>query len=271
MIRLVFIDADGTLVGSQGVPDCAWEAIAQARKKGLTLALSTGRLARGKTLEYAKKLDPEGYHIFQSGAVVLNGRGEVERAWRLPQTPYHQAVDLSRREAAALEAYAAGGGFFAEQSSRLLDAHAELIGVAPEPRDLHRVFFEAPVVRAQFVVEAERWPELRPHVLALGLDLHEATSPATPGIVYASLTAPGVGKLKAARYVAERLGVDLAREAAAVGDGKNDLELLRAVRLGVAMGNAPEEVKAAADLVVPPADECGLQKALETIWSLKDS
>ena len=80
-----------------------------------------------------------------------------------------------------------------------------------------------------------------------------------------------MGKLRAARYVAERLGVDLAREAAAVGDGKNDLELLKAVQLGIAMGNAPEEVKAAADLVVPPADDCGLQKALEAAWSLKDS
>ncbi len=271
MIRLVFIDADGTLVGSQGVPDCAWEAIEKAREKGLALALSTGRLARGKTLAYAKRLDPKGYHIFQSGAVVLDGRGEVARAWRLPQTPYHRAVDLARREAAALEAYAAGGGFYAERSSRLLDAHAELIGVEPELRNLHRVFFEAPVVRAQFVVETGRWPALRPEVAGLGLDLHEATSPATPGIVYASLTAPGVGKLRAARYVAEQLGVDLAREAAAVGDGKNDLELLRAVRFGVAMGNAPEEVKAAADLVVPPADECGLAQALEAIWRLKDS
>ena len=75
-----------------------------------------------------------------------------------------------------------------------------------------------------------------------------------------------MGKLKAARYVAEALGVELEREAAAIGDGKNDLELLRAVRFGVAMGNAPEEVKRAARRVVPPADECGLAEALEAVW-----
>ena len=270
MIRLVFVDADGTLVGSRGVPDCVWPAVEEARRRGISLALATGRLGRGKTLEYAKRLDPGGYHIFQSGAAVLDGRGEVVRAWRLPQTPYHQAVDLARREAAALEAYAAGGGFFVERSAAALDAHAELVGVRPEVRDLHRVFFEVLVVRVQFVVGADRWARLRPEALGLGLDLHEATSPATPGIVYASLTAPGVGKLVAARYVAERLGVDLAREAAAVGDGRNDLELLRSVRLGVAMGNAPEEVKRAARLVVSPVEECGLAEALEAAWSLED-
>ncbi len=271
MIRLVFVDADGTLVGSRGVPGCAWEAVESARRRGVRLALSTGRLGRGPTLALAQRLDPDGYHIFQSGAVVFSGKGAVVRAWPLPQTPYHRAVDLARREAAALEAYAAGGGFFVERSARALDLHAELIGLVPEVRDLHAVFFEETVVRAQFVVWEAGWRRLRPAALGLGLDLHEATSPATPGIVYASLTAPGVGKLKAAREVARRLGVDLARKAAAVGDGKNDLELLRAVAFGVAMENAPDEVKAAADLVVPPADACGLAKALEAIWNRRPS
>ncbi len=269
MIRLVFVDADGTLVGSQGVPDCAWQAVEEARRRGLRLSLSTGRLGRGRTLEFARRLDPRGFHIFQSGAVVLNGEGRVARAWPLPQTPYHRAVDLARAEAVVLEAYAAGGGFFAEREAAELRAHAELIGVDPEFRDLHAVFFEALVVRAQFVAPEDRWRRLREAVEGLGLDLHEATSPATPGIVYASLTAPGVGKLKAARYVAEALGVELEREAAAIGDGKNDLELLRAVRFGVAMGNAPEEVKRAARRVVPPADECGLAEALEAVWRLR--
>ncbi len=269
MIRLVFVDADGTLVGRQGVPECAWQAVEEARRRGLHLALTTGRLGRGATLEYARRLDPEGYHIFQSGAVVYSGKGAVVRAWPLPQTPYHQAVDLARAEAVALEAYAAGGGFFVERSARILDLHAELIALSPEHRDLHAVFFKETVVRVQFVVWEAEWNRLRARVERLGLDLHEATSPATPGVVYASLTAPGVGKLTAARFVAERLGLDLS-ETAAIGDGRNDLELLQAVGFGVAMGNAPEEVRRAADRVVPPADECGLAEALNAIWRQRD-
>jgi len=169
MIRLVFIDADGTLVGSQGVPECAWRAVSEARARGMRLSLATGRLARGKTWEYAKRLDPEGLHVFQSGAVVKRASGEVARAWRLPQTPYHRAVDLSRREALALEAYTADDGFFAERDAAVLDAHAELVGVYPKKRDLHAVYFAGEVVRAQFVVPEEVWPGVRGEVLALGL------------------------------------------------------------------------------------------------------
>lgn len=47
-----------------------------------------------------------------------------------------------------------------------------------------------------------------------------------------------MSKLSAARLVAEAYGLPLS-ECAMVGDGENDLELLRAVGVGIAMGNAP--------------------------------
>jgi len=263
LIRAVFIDADGTLVGPEGVPDCVWPAVEKARAYGLRLVLTTGRLGEGETLALAERLDPEGCHVFQSGAVIYcNGR--VVEAFRLPQTPYHLAVDLARVEAVALEAYASGGGFFAEREARVLRDHESLLGLKAKKKDLHAVYFAQVVVRAQFVVEEARWPALRPRVLALGLDLHEATSPKTPGVVYASLTAPGVGKRAAAEAVLQRLGLTF-DEAAAIGDGKNDLELLRAVRLGIAMANAPEEVRAAANWIAPPPEACGLVAALEKV------
>ncbi len=263
MIHAVFIDADGTLVGPEGVPDCVWPAVEQARARGLRLVLTTGRLGEGQTLALAKKLDPGGCHVFQSGAVIYCD-GQVVEAYRLPQTPYHRAVDLARAEAVALEAYAAGGGFFAEREARVLQDHEALLGLQATKKDLHAVYFAQVVVRAQFVVEEARWPALRPEVLGLGLDLHEATSPKTLGVIYASLTAPGVGKRAAAEAVLKRLGLTF-NESAAIGDGKNDLELLRAVRLGIAMANAPEEVKAAADWVAPPPEACGLVAALKKV------
>jgi hydroxymethylpyrimidine pyrophosphatase-like HAD family hydrolase len=50
-----------------------------------------------------------------------------------------------------------------------------------------------------------------------------------------------------------------------VGDGENDLELIQATGLGIAMGNAPEQVKRAAKRVVGPVDACGLEQALSII------
>ena len=56
-----------------------------------------------------------------------------------------------------------------------------------------------------------------------------------------------------------------AEEAAAVGDGKNDVSMLAYVGVGVAMGNGCEEAKRAADFVVERIEKEGLLEAVEGI------
>ena len=56
----------------------------------------------------------------------------------------------------------------------------------------------------------------------------------------------GVSKASGLAHVADQLGVDAA-EVLAIGDGRNDVEMLRWAGRGVAMGQAVEEVRAAAD------------------------
>lgn len=68
----------------------------------------------------------------------------------------------------------------------------------------------------------------------------------------------GIGILELGR----RLGISR-EEIMACGDGDNDLEMLKAVGVGVAMGNADEAVKAAADYVTDTNEEEGVAKAVE--------
>jgi hypothetical protein len=70
-VKLVLVDVDGTLVGKDGVPPCVWPRVEALRAKGVRLSLITGRPGRGETLGYARRLDPTGLHVFESGAVVL--------------------------------------------------------------------------------------------------------------------------------------------------------------------------------------------------------
>ena len=57
-----------------------------------------------------------------------------------------------------------------------------------------------------------------------------------------------MNKASGLAHVADRLGVDAA-DVLAIGDGRNDIEMLRWAGRGVAMGQAVEEVRAAADAV----------------------
>ena len=70
-----------------------------------------------------------------------------------------------------------------------------------------------------------------------------------------------VTKASAIDVLCEHLGVDLA-DTVAIGDGSNDIEMIKRAGLGIAMGNASDEVKAAADLVTDRIEDDGFSKAV---------
>jgi len=78
--------------------------------------------------------------------------------------------------------------------------------------------------------------------------------------------APCQGKAEALRYLAEARGIPASR-VIAVGDADNDVPMLRAAGLGIAMGNALKEVQAEADLVIGSHDTDSLGEAFELMLS----
>ena len=269
VFRLVFVDVDGTLVGKDGVPPCVWPRVEALRAKGIRFSLITGRPGRGETLGYARRLDPTGLHVFESGAVVLalsqDPHGPPATPFQveaLPQGAAREAIRLARRLGLPLEGYTAQGGFYVEGDSPLLQAHQDLLGLKAEGADLLRL--EEPLVRLQVLADAHAPLGALLDRLPPGLSAHVAESPKMPGVRFVSLTKRGVSKLSAAQVVAEAHGLSLAA-CAMVGDGENDLELIRAVGLGIAMGNAPPSVKRAAQRVVAPVEACGLAEALDLL------
>jgi 5-amino-6-(5-phospho-D-ribitylamino)uracil phosphatase len=81
---------------------------------------------------------------------------------------------------------------------------------------------------------------------------------------YLEILPVGVNKAKAVAALSKFLSVDLS-EAAAIGDGLNDLEMLSEAGFAIAMGNASDRVKAAADLVVGSNNEAGVAQAVNEI------
>lgn len=71
------------------------------------------------------------------------------------------------------------------------------------------------------------------------------------------ITKSGVNKGKALTILCKKLGISLS-ETAAFGDSLNDLDIIRTAGIGIAMGNAMQEVKDAADYVTGTNDACGV-------------
>ena len=79
--------------------------------------------------------------------------------------------------------------------------------------------------------------------------------------MFMDLNLKGIDKSVAARRVMEYYGYTL-DEAMAFGDGGNDVPIVRDVGVGVAMGNACEELKSVADYITESVDEDGIERAL---------
>ncbi|MGH8967467.1 MAG: HAD-IIB family hydrolase, partial [Actinomycetes bacterium] len=91
--------------------------------------------------------------------------------------------------------------------------------------------------------------------LAQSLGLH-GTNYFIGWTAWLDLAPEGVSKASGLAQVAEKLGVDRA-DVLAIGDGRNDIEMLEWAGRGVAMGQSPDEVKAAADAVTASVEEDG--------------
>ena len=78
------------------------------------------------------------------------------------------------------------------------------------------------------------------------------------------LTPPGVSKASALESLRRKLGV-YPDHTVAIGDGYNDIEMLRWAGRSTAMGNAPDDVKAVADAVTDSVENDGVLPVLEAL------
>ena len=260
MIRLVLIDVDGTLVGRNGVHPSTWDALARAHGRGVHVGLCTGRIGSGKALEYARRVSPDGFHIFQNGAVVSRPGQPAEYTSLLPPASYRALVAMSRREDEPLEVYSERR-FFLERHSELTRVHVRFLELEPEIVDLDAL--PEPALRAQWVVDESRWPHFRDLTATLGdVEVNPATAPWCPGTVFSNLTRVGTSKRSAMRWLVTRYGIG-GSDVAMIGDAVNDLETMRAAGLGIAMGNAEPRIKEIAAAVVADVDAGGLAEAID--------
>lgn len=258
-IRLVGIDVDGTLVGTGGIiHPSVWDAARRAGEHGIHLALCSGRAAFGAALEYARRLEAGGWHVFQNGASIVNLATGKSRSVPLPLTWKATLIEQARATGEALELYS-DSTYVVESTSREARVHAEVLGVAFVPRPFESL--TEPIVRAQWLLSPKRATDVTA-TAHHGLEVAQSSSPLMPETQFVGLTSAGVTKGNAIHGVADEYGISL-DDVMYVGDAPNDLSALKVVGHPIAMANADPTVLKAAGRSVGHVDQGGLAEALE--------
>jgi Cof subfamily protein (haloacid dehalogenase superfamily) len=259
LIRLIGIDVDGTLVGSSGVVNpVVWAAAAKALREGIHLVLCSGRPAFGVALDYARRLDAKGWHVFQNGASIIDLHSGRSSSMPIAPAFITSQIRRARETHDVLELYS-DSAYVTESETDWARIHADMLGVPFKPAPYESL--RAPVVRAQWVLSAsaaEKFMQTPPAEVEVAV----STSPLLPEANFVGLTHKGVNKGAAIRMIAANYGIEL-RDVMYVGDADNDLPALRVAGHPVAMGNGSAAVRAAARHTVGHVDEGGLAEAIE--------
>ncbi len=266
-IGLIALDIDGTLVGEDLVIGRrTLEAVAEAQRRGIAVALVTGRMATSAA-PFAETLNLTGPIVAQQGALIRAMPAPGSR--RQGRLLYHRTL----RPEVILE-------IVRWCRERDLVAHFNylewmIVGANESRIDEYRAFVGDRLRVVDDIMSRGRRPVTK--VVALGegehsLQVMEEGRARFAGQAEVTLShprfleflAPGVSKGRAVRWLARRLGVPLER-CLAVGDQFNDLEMIREVGHGVAMPTAPAAVQAVAQFVAPPVAQEGAAQMIERI------
>ncbi|WP_274570891.1 Cof-type HAD-IIB family hydrolase [Neisseria leonii] len=254
--KIVFFDIDDTLYikGERRVPDSARQALAALRRRGTVTAIATGRTP-AVLPEAVKSLIGEGIDIL----VCINGQYVARGGEVLAHFPMDAAAVSELTEKLTACGIAVG-----HVSHRGITVSHESGGLLRATRDLGIAYADMPSVAAGqpvYQMLAFYPPQREAEVAAL---LPEGIKTVRWHAEAVDLLDADGSKARGIAAVLAHLGWQAA-DAAAFGDGLNDLEMMAAVGFGVAVGNAVPELKAVADYIAPPVDSDGLARALRDL------
>jgi Cof subfamily protein (haloacid dehalogenase superfamily) len=261
--RLLVVDIDGTLLGSEGgisTEDKA--ALAAAKRAGIKVCLSTGRASHGCRW-IIDELSLDGYHIFFDGALV-SGPGRELYVEPLGKGIVEEMVEFVREHNIYLELYSARD-YFVEWENWATEIHRQYFKLEPMVVNFSQLGGDEKLIKGVLVTRSEdevaKAQRFR-NRFDRSLRFSVARTPAYPGVEFINVIAPEVSKGKALMALASHLGVSLS-EVMAIGDGTNDISLFSIAGLAVAMANAPDEVKAVAHRVTEEVGRSGVAAAVK--------
>lgn len=267
-IKAAVFDVDGTLFDYRRmeIPKTTVEAIRALKEKGVTVIVATSRSYPELSEDLLAKINAD-YYVAAGGHSIQDRFGRSLFAFRFT----YEQVELVKKY--VLE-YDAGLTLKYDNCNCLYTHPAQMyriysnIGQPCCPsvycEAMNRHETELPI---GFAIRGEG--EIREKVReALSAYPNDFRLELFRNGAVADIYSPLANKMTALVQLATRLGIR-AENCVAFGDGKNDIEMIRWAGIGVAMGNACDELKAAADVICGPAWEDGIARCLTGLRAVK--
>lgn len=263
MFELLALDIDGTLISYDNptITERNKESIRKVKERGVKIVLITGRNYESMK-HFNKELSLDGYLMTINGGVVVDSAtediiseihiekkiadqiiGDFEEA-KVPYIVFSSLKLYVREEYKDLD------------TVRLLNTESGKITFIEKYEDIrplmevHKIVAISPTQRLEaFIDKIQSYSGDTLH-LDFGFEDHLD--------IYPSNANKGLSLKK----LAERLNLDL-ENVLAIGDAQTDIPMIQAAGLGIAMGNAPEDVKEIADYVTKTAEDDGVAYALD--------
>lgn len=252
MIKAVFLDVDGTLVSfkTHEIPLSTRQAIAELHKKGVKVFLATGRHIL--SLPHFGDLNFDGYIVINGGLCVSADKQPIYKHC-IPKSNVESMIKLQKTHPFPCLVMD-DEGLFINYMNDVVDEVQKLklfpnLKIRSLEESLQRDIYQM----VSFISEEEE-KTVKPHLPDCdSLRWHPAFTDFVP---------KGSSKAIGIDNIIAKFGIKL-EETMAIGDGGNDIAMLKHVGVGVAMGNASDKVKVAADYVTDSVDDDGLYNALK--------
>ena len=260
---VVFLDIDGTLLDSRHrIMPCTQNSLNHLRERNIPVVLCSARSPEGVNL-VAQQAGVQGPKACYNGGLIFDENSTILRDVGID---IQTAMDFKRFVAQrfpelVVSAYLYNVWLVEDPGHPLILQEAEISGCMPFQGSLEQVASSATHIHKLLCMgDAMRVRALQKEIPQHFPQLMALRSKAT----YLEILPGESTKGNAARMLLDHYGVSPKR-AVAFGDSDVDVDMLRYCGLGVAMGNAPRQVKEAADYVTASNDEEGVYIVLNSL------
>ncbi|MBR1777987.1 MAG: HAD family phosphatase [Alphaproteobacteria bacterium] len=262
--HLVISDIDGTILTSRRLlTQITIETISRLyHEKGIRFALASGRGLAG-IKPTAEALGIPVFILPCNGAEIYD---EAQKLISRKTLVYEDALRMKKAVHAfnpQIETIVyAGTDWVADQMTDIVKGECNVIPTAPVLGDFETVVpKDTPILKVISIGTPETTSALAEYLRPLfpQYDFYKSQN------YILESTAKGANKADGLAFLCRHCQIDVSKTIA-IGDGYNDLDMLHFAGLGIAMGNAHDEVKAKADQTTLSNDENGAARALEKIF-----